>query len=181
MFDIGVDPSFRHTGFCLLRPDREPQFREVKTEENLDLVSSEKELRKKFTDIVAPLKGRLRIATIERQFSTGAQSSALQFAAQMIVLGIIVDLEPEYIVLPLPGQLKSYMKKVHRVDTSNKTGIVRSYREQTGTKKRISSHCVEGYYLGKLGQAVLAGDWEYVLPSKEMALIPGKITNGARS
>lgn len=148
----------------------------------MDLTTAGRFIKDKLRPILTPMKGKVPTLCFERQLSVGAEASAMQFAAQMMLLDFILDIvEPTNILMPLPTQLKSYIKKVHHGDTSNKTGIVRTYTDSHAHKGRISSHCVEAYYLCRLARDVLDGRWRYNLPSKETALIPGTIINGLTS
>jgi hypothetical protein len=88
-------------------------------------------------------------------------------------------IQPTTWVMPLPKQLKSYLTKMHGIDTANKSSIVKHFKLTEGHPGRISSHLVEAYYLTRLAQDVLRGTWRYNLPSKELAPIPGPITREA--
>jgi len=175
---LGIDPAMRHTGLCLYQ-ETGPKFSQIDTETSRDFLSSARHLKAEFRKKLTPLAGKVHDVVMERQLSVGGSSSSLQFHTQMILLDLIDEiLKPERIYLPLPTQLISYMRKRHKVDTSNASSIVRCFREQTNWPKRISQHCVDGYYLTRLGRDVAAGNWQYAMPSKETDLIPGKISNG---
>jgi len=114
----------------------------------------------------------------------GGESSSLRFADQLLILGCIHHYAPHEemrLVLPLPIQLKSYMTKVHGIDTKNKSSIVAGFKEQTGWKGRISSHKVEAYYLALLARDVSLGSWRYKVPQKETKLFAGIVVNGGIS
>jgi hypothetical protein len=115
----------------------------------------------------------------------GGHSSLLLFYVQMAILATIkgfMTVKPVEIVMPLPIQLHSYMKKMHGIDYASKSTIVagfkRNHSSQSWAQKRISSHLVDAYYLARLGNHVRAGKWRYKLPSNEEPLVPWKIMNG---
>lgn len=179
---LGIDPALRHTGLCL-RKQAGPIFRTITTpNENCpsaDIVSTTRYLRSELTRIFTPMKGVVTTVALERQLSVGGRTSSMQFLAQSIALEAIVDcIAPEHIIMPLPQQLNSWYKK-RGIDISTDSATVREFKERTGYKPRVSIHCVDAYFLTEIAQEVLDGRWEYKLPSKEVDLIPGVITNGA--
>lgn len=177
---VGIDPAIRHSGLCLLRPGAEPQFRQVNTDTNEDMVTSIRIMRTEFTRIFAPMKGKVPVLAMERQLSAGAESSASQYLAQTLLLDLALEIiEPQYVVMPLPIQLKSYARKQLGFTTATNAQIVRSFKELTGYQGRISQHKVDAWLACRLALDVLAGKWEYKLPSKDVQPIPGIITNGS--
>lgn len=176
---IGIDPSQRHTGLCILR-DSGPSFFEIQpTQDNI--LESMDYLADEFSSWLAQNCGSDDQICIERQLSMGGQSSSLMFLVQMVVLSCIkrhAPLEEMRLVMPLPIQLKSYITKMHGIDTKNKSNIVAGFKKQLGWTKRISSHRVEAYYLAKLAEDVLLGRWQYKIPSRETNLFEGTILNG---
>jgi len=179
---IGIDPSQRHTGLCLLT-GTEPSFYEIKPTQD-SLLESLEYLADEFASWLAQNWGDGDLICMERQLSVGGQSSSLMFCVQMLMLSCIkrhAPLEEMRLVLPLPIQLKSYLIKAHGIDTKNKSSIVAGFKEQTGWQGRISSHRVEAYYLACLGRDVSLGSWRYNIPTKETKLFAGTIVNGASS
>lgn len=176
---LGIDPAFRNTGLCLYG-GTEPKFGLVKTDSAQDFASSTAHMRRELTEKFKKIAGHVDVISIERQISKGAESSAMQFAAQCLILELCLDiLKPTTWVAPLVIQLRSYMKK-NGVDIGSDGSKVRSFREQTGYKPRLAVHCVDAYYLCRAAEDVIAGRWQYKLPGKETALIPGVILNAAR-
>lgn len=178
---LGVDPSLRHTGLCLLR-GAETRFAEIKPQKQ-DVLSATQELRiglrKVLVDWGLTQKEPALIA-IEKQLSTGGSSSALMFHVQLVVLE---ELKPLFavkgveLVFPLPVQLKSYLQH-QGIGTDRKSQVVRAAKTAIGVETRLSSHCAEAYYLAQLAQEVSKGKWQYNLPRKEIPLVPWKIKNG---
>lgn len=179
---IGIDPSKRHTGLCLL-VGTEPLFWEIrpKYDNVLDCLGQTSE------ELASWLCKNYRtndLICMERQMSIGGQMAALMFCVQMGVLSTIkhyAPLEEMKLVMPLPIQLKSYMKKVHNLDITSKAAIVAGFKQKTGWEKRISSHKVDAYYLALLAKDVSLGSWQYKIPSKESKLFEGTILNGGCS
>lgn len=178
---VGIDPAIRHSGLCLLKPAAEPQFRQINTDTSQDIVSSVNHMEKEFTAIFEKMAGKIDVFAMERQLSVGASSSSMQYLAQVVIMRLAWNiLKPKYVVLPLPNQITSFARKQLGFTTGSATQVVRSFKEYTGYEGRISQHCVDGWLAAKLAQAVLAGEWKYKLPSKEVQLFPGIITNGGR-
>jgi len=179
---VGIDPAQRHTGLCLLQPGVKPQFYEIKT--TRDLLSSVQHIRGSLQDW---LGGRVdpdeTVFGVEKQLSKGGHMSALLFFVQMTVLEVIQEFfetkEPR-IVMPLPIQLMSYMKKRHMVPISSAADIVGHFKDTYDHKERISQHCVDAFYLAQMAKEVYAGQYSYPLPSKEQPLVPWRTINGQR-
>lgn len=177
---IGIDPSQRHTGLCLLT-EAKSSFYEIQPTQD-SLLGSLEYLAEEFRGWLAVNWKEGDLICMERQLSVGGQSSSLMFCVQMLILACIREVtkqEEMQLVLPLPIQLKSYLKKRHGIDTKNKSSIVAGFKEQTGWQWRISSHRVEAYYLACLGRDVSLGSWQYKIPTKEVRLFSGTILNGA--
>lgn len=173
---IGIDPSLRHTGLCFLQ-GAEAIFYEIKTE-GLDVLSATRKIKKEFLLFWAE-EAALSDVCIEKQLSVGGQSSALMFYVQMAILEVIAENGPTRAVLmPMPIQLQSYVKKRHACPSPEGRALVKHFQETCNHPKRISQHCVDAYYLARLGQDVLAGVWRYNLPSNEQPLTPWKTVNG---
>lgn len=174
---VGIDPSQRHTGLCLLR-EAGPIFHEIKTEDQ-DVLTSAGTLRRELRTFLRENKAEKAIICMEKQLSVGGQSSTLLFHMQMNVLEVVKQFNDDpTLIMPLPIQLISYIKKKHGGDTTSAGTIVAHFKNTTGWKGRISQHCVDGYYLARLGKDVLSGVWSYKLPSKEAPLHPWRTTNG---
>lgn len=174
---LGCDPGLRHVGLCVLGGPV-PVFEEVKTSSR-DVASALKQIGKELS--AWKLRNPGSVVSMERQLSVGGQSSALMFAVQMKVAEALgLDDPRAQVVLPLPVQLRSYIKRVHGGDVSSARATVEHFRETHSWKARISQHCVDAYYLCRLAQDVLEGRWEYKLPTKELTLFPGVILNGGQ-
>lgn len=179
MLSIGIDPSLRHTGLCLLSEGAEPLFYEIKTLAP-DILSAgwelEGELKQWLKRSVPPFRFLLGQ---EKMLISGWSSNTL-FHVQMIVLKMVQahceGIEYPFTCMPLPVQLKAYMRDMHKVSIKDKTSIVRSFKEQTGIKG-MSSHCAEAYYLARLVRDVYEGRWSYKL-SKDLPIIPWEVLGG---
>jgi hypothetical protein len=176
---LGIDPSQRHTGLAIQSKGSEPLFFEVQTGTD-DLLTSMRRTRDDLMVILdrhCPSGGT--IYSIERQLTQGHSSAALA-AVFMAILDAIHewDPEPRAILMPLPVQLISYLKRQHGVDTTSASTIVQHFKQTRGYKGTISQHKVDAYYLGRLAADVMTGRWRYNLPTKERPLVPWRITNG---
>jgi len=179
---IGIDPSQRHTGLCLLA-EAGPDFFEIKPTQDT-LLESLEYLADEFASWLCQNWRTGDLICMERQLSVGGQSSSLMFTVQMLMLSCIkrhAPLQEMRLVMPMPIQLKSYLIRVHGIDTKNKSSIVAGFKEQTGWQGRISSHRVEAYYLALLAKDVSLGSWRYNIPTKEVKLFAGTIINGDAS
>lgn len=178
---LGIDPGLRHTGLCLLDDGHDPVFTELQPYPR-DVLAAVVDLKLHLKATFLQLPHNTVIA-MEKQLSVGGQSSSLLFYVQMAIAETIWEWAAHgsilyKMVMPLPVQLNSYMKKVHGVSTENATAVVRSFKKATGYGGRISVHCVDAYYLAKMGQDVVNGKWSFPLPSKEMPLFPWSVTHG---
>ena len=185
---LGIDPSLRHTGLCLIDDRGEPRLSQVDTH-NVHTLEATHDLRQQLGEKLgkiarATTRRNIRLTvTVEKQLPVGGQSSALMFHVMMLVLGTMEHyLPPDYqLVMPLPNQLKSYLQKRHSIITSKgrKTPIVQAFREEYGPAiGRVSSHKAEAYYLALLGKEVMQGTWKYTQPSKEAPLLSRRIHYG---
>lgn len=174
---IGIDPSQRHTGLCLLTKAG-PVFHEIKTED-ADVLTSAAILRKGLREFISGNNAATAAFALEKQLSVGGQSSSLQFHFQMMVLEVIKQASSNpTLIMPMPIQLQSYVRKQHGCTNPKGRTLVQHFQRTTGHNRRISEHCVDAFYLAKLGQDVLAGVWRYKLPEREAPLIPWRIRNG---
>lgn len=176
MLAIGIDPSLRHTGLCFLSEGAEPFFMEIKTT-SPDILSAARELKLELLKVLSgPQMDSPIIFGIEKMLMSGWSSNTL-FYVQMVVLREIQRyFHGPFTCMPLPVQLKAYMRDVHNVSIKDKTSIVRSFKEQTGIKG-MSSHCAEAYYLARLAKDVYEGRWSYKL-SKDLPIIPWEVSGG---
>jgi len=179
---VGIDPAQRHTGLCILQPDTAPLFYEVKTTEDV-LTSSQKirgELQVWLWERVAMDEATF---AVEKQLSKGGHTSALLFFIQMTVLevvqGFFREREPR-VVMPLPIQLTSFMKKRYGVPIGSAAEAVGHFKDTYKYSGRISQHCVDAFYLAQMAREVEAGEYGYPLPSKEAPLVPWRTLNGER-
>lgn len=175
---LGIDPSQRHTGLCLLRD--KPIFFEIKTGSQ-DVLTSARTIRREFRDFILKNNAENDALCIERQLVMGGQSSSLMFHMQMNLLEAVKQLwgEPEQLMMPLPNQLQSYVYHRYGLKPTKAGGpIVQLYKDLTGDKRRISVHCADAYFLCLLGREVLNGEWSYNKPTKEPAQVPWRIIDG---
>jgi len=180
---IGIDPSQRHTGLAELCYGSTPVFHEIQPKG--DVLSSGRQIEAELDNFLANHAEPGTLYGIEKQLSVGGQTSSLMFYIQMVVLDTIgrfhvekFQVDPVF-VMPLPVQLKSYMKKRHGFDTAKPSTIVQSFKEKyektPWANGRISQHKVDAFMVGQLALDVMEGSWSYPLPSRESALIPWKI------
>jgi len=182
---LGIDPSKRHTGLALSKDEVSlPVLREIAPTER-DLLTSVRSLR---IDLYSFMKEHAEGTTelvigIEKQ-GMGGESAVMLFNVQMAIFETLGKFCPDIkVIWPLPGQLKSYLKRLHAVDISSKTSIVRSWADTHGRlfpKKRYSSHLVEAYYMMRAAKDVQGGKWSYRPTSNEdpTTLIPFKVDYG---
>jgi hypothetical protein len=174
---VGIDPSLRHTGLCL-REGAEFLFDEIKTEGE-DVLTASKTIRARFRDFIKKNNAQDAVFCQEKQLSVGGQSSSLMFHCQMNMLEVIKEQgQNPKLVMPLPIQLQSYVKKRHGAPAADGRPYVEHFKRTMYRPQRISIHCVDAYYLTRLGEDVIEGTWRYPLPSNEQALIPWGILNG---
>lgn len=172
---LGIDPGLRHTGACLLTEAGFSLFQIDSAQ--TDWVSASNNLRLKFRSLLAMEKPD--VICMERQLSVGAQSSALLYHVQMVLLGVIAEDRPNIpIAMPLPGQLRSYVQKRLGAKPASDSALVQTFKEATNTQGRVSIHKVDAYYLCKAGLEVFAGTWYYKKPSNEKEPLPWSTTNG---
>lgn len=172
MLLLGIDPSKRHTGLCLIKASTgQAMFRELKTKD-VDIFTACQQLKRDFQFTLLEWIG-LDDFTVgfERQISS---LSAHQFYVQMQLFSVLHEWWGRHtprIILPLPSQFRSYMRKVHAVDITRKSTTVASFRKQLNYTKRISSHCVEAYYLARMANDCYEGKW-WFKTSKELPITP---------
>lgn len=180
---IGIDPSQRHTGLADVCPGSHPAFHEIKP--TGDMLSSARQIVAELEEFLEQNAHPSTLYAIEKQLSVGGQSSSLMFYMQMTVLDTIgrfvvekFQVKPVF-VMPLPIQLKSYMKKAHGFNIAKPSTIVASFKKKYDgaewAQGRISQHKVDAFMVALLAMDVMEGDWSYPLPSKEAALIPWEI------
>lgn len=182
MIFLGVDPGLRKTGLARYEEGQPIEFQEISTNAS-NLLGETAEIRAGFRNWLNSKDGRPFWFTMERQLSTGGESAALMFHVQMLLLEEFEDWTQQQIYepkvsLPLPVQLRSYMKRRWNVDLTNGTSVVKSYKEITKRPGRISKHCVDAFFLTQMGKDIFSGNFHYKLPTKELTLVPWEILNG---
>jgi len=159
---------------CLIQDGCKPIFRQISTTE--DVLMAVKNLRLGLTHYLQEwqAQGGNTVFSVEKQLSVGAYMSSLLFYVQMIILEVILDVSQSspIVVMPLPIQLLSYMKRVYGAPTKPTREIVNHWKQFNEWEKRISQHEVDAWYLAKLARDVINKRWSYKLPSKEMKLVP---------
>ena len=178
MIFIGIDPSQRHTGICIMRTPEDYVLSQIDTTVKDDLATSVKIIRRElrkglFGDTEIPFDQYA--FGIERMIP-GAMTSPLMFAVQTIVYDEILDFFGEYVpsfTTPYPVQLKAYMSRHHGVDIKNKkTGIIQGYKRITGDEARVSSHRAEAYFLARMAQDVIEGRWSFKQKPQKLRMFP---------
>lgn len=167
MISIGVDPSLRHTGICWIdEKDYSPHFLELKTE-GLSIIDALITVQRQWQGIVDAFYKNRVVFVVERQVPQ-ARMGAWMCTSMAVVLMQIKNFAPRSkIYLPYPVQLKSYMRKLG-VDTSTKSSIVQSYKDEHNESGRVSSHKVEAFYLARMGQDIQQGAYHFRQPKKEV-------------
>lgn len=166
---LGLDPGQRHVGVCI-REGADSFYCQVDTSTE-PVVESTFLIEEGLARVVCEAKrtGPIEVVCLERQISTGAKASALMFCMMITALRVLrKELPDAKMVMPLPIQLMSYMKK-RGVPTANASSIVRHHRETEAPSKRLSQHQVDAFYLTKAAEEVILGTWEYKLPTTEKA------------
>lgn len=179
-FAIGIDPSQRHTGVCVVRRNNPTVIAESYDIETgkLSILDSglliRGELRRLFS--------RYPNATYAVEKSMpGARCGALLFYVQMILLEELSAGTDRKLVHILPVQLKSFMKSKVGVVPSNKTEIVRYARELSKFKGRMSSHIADAYFLALAAGDVRDGLYSYNISRGELPIISWRVLGGRYS
>lgn len=179
---VGIDPSKRHTGLCLLN-ETVPRFNEIRTND-VDVLTAAGMVHTGVQHFLAGLDPACTTVCPERQLSVGGQSSSILFSIQLKVLEAIQNWDPNHkcqFVFPLPTQLNSYRIHQHGfVNKESDSAQVARFKATTGFQGRLSIHCVDAYYLSLLAKDVLQGIWKYKIPANEPPITPWIIQNGER-
>jgi len=177
---LGIDPSQRHTGLAFLEPGGQPVLHHFNYPE-ISVLEAGVKLKQ---DLVSVLHAYtpFDVICVEKQLSVGGQMSSLMFYMQMMVLEALSKVAASApgmkMVMPLPVQLKSYMKHHLEFDIAKKSTIVASYKKKYQYSKRISSHEVDAHCLAMFGISVLLGTWGYKKPSRESLVHPFEMSYG---
>jgi hypothetical protein len=180
---LGIDPALRNVGLCLLGR-AEPSFYQIRSKPEVPVITAARAMKDElhvWLESEGASKANVRLVCMEKQLSTGGESSALMFHMQMVLLEILYPVwgTVNRLAMPLPVQLTSYMKRKHGVDITSAGTIVASFIAQVQWKgPRVSQHKVDAYYLARMGQDLLKGEWTYKRPSKELKLLEGEVFNG---
>lgn len=187
---VGIDPSQRNTGLALLDEDQAgacPTFYEIKTR-GTDLLTSVRKIREEFAAFVEANTELDDVAFSMEKVVVSGHSSQLLFYVQMalfeVIQGRFVQCEP-ILINPLPVQLRSYIWHRYRIKLvgTQKGVVVNGFKEKYGKAwgiQRISSHCVEAFFLAKMGLEVLAHEWDYNAPQREPKLVPWNVIYGVK-
>lgn len=172
---IGIDPSQRHTGVCILNS-------KLDVVEIFDVVTGQEPILESGMMIREQMEVLFKgypdaIYSMEKMMP-GATCGPLLFYVQMIILESMARCTTKKLVHPLPIQLKSYMKKLLGAVPSNKTEIVQGFKKLTSFKGRASSHCADAYFLARMGDEVAAKRYSYRLSEKELPIMSWGVLNG---
>lgn len=173
---IGIDPSQRGTGFCILNAAGEYEDSHTIETTGLTIIPSLAKIRQQISDLVAV--NRDACYGMERMLPT-ARNGALLFTVQVCILEILNTLSNQNLAMPLPIQLRSYMVKRAGFVPTNKSATVLAFREATG-QKAVSSHEADAYFLARLARDVSLGKFSYAAPSVELPLLPWGFKYGNR-
>lgn len=173
---IGIDPSQRHTGVCILGEDLKiSKAYDIKTGD-LSILDSVNHLRLGLRDL---FKEHPTATYSVEKMMPSARSGALLFYVQMALLEELVLSNPApKLVHPLPIQLKSFMIKKFGFDPGTKTAIVEAAKKHTGYVGRMSSHMADAYFLARMADAVINHRYSYPLSKVELQLFTWKVING---
>lgn len=179
---LGIDPSLRHTGLCLLSEGTiHFIFREIKSTQPSMLLAVQ-EIRRGVRQFLLDHDALgCRCFSIEKQLSVGGHTSSTQFYVQMAVLETVRVLlagDEPVLIMPMPVQLRSYVQKVEKAPAYGGRSYVDFFREKYNHPQRISEHCVDAFFLAKLALDVTSKRWYYKLPEKEAPLHPWRTHNG---
>lgn len=172
---IGIDPSQRNTGICVLGEDHHVADRYDITTGTMSILDSAALLRLK----IGVLFKKYPDATygIEKMMPS-ARCGALLFYMQMVILEEFQAHTSRRLVHLLPVQLKSYMQKRYAFIPKDKTSIVNKAKELSGVTGRMSSHQADAYFLARACEEVIAGRYEYALSKVELKLFSWSVLNG---
>lgn len=172
---IGIDPSQRHTGICVLSKSLEVvSLSEIKTGD-MPVLESIVYIRNEMRKVckVYPTA----VYSMEKMMPQ-ATNGALLYCVQMAILEVLGDSTSKQLVHPLPIQLKSYMKKLLGQVPPNKTAIVEGFKAATLYKGRVSSHCADGYFLARMAEEVVNKRFKYNLSKVELPLMTWGVIDG---
>lgn len=172
---VGIDPSQRHTGVCVLDSKLQVVEKYDIVTGEMTILDSAKHLRAEVSKLFK--KYPHAIYGIEKMMPS-ARCGALLFYMQMVVLEELERDTTRLLVHLLPIQLKSYMQRKHGFTPNNKTAIVNSAKALSGVKGRMSSHQADAYFLARACEDVAAGRYEYALSKVELKLFSWSVLNG---
>lgn len=174
---VGIDPSQRHTGVCILD-------QHLKVLEVFDIVTGATPILESgimIRDQIGILFKKYPDALYcMEKMMPGATCGPLLFYVQMIILESMAEHTSKRLVHPLPVQLRSYMKKLLGKVPENKTATVQGFRELTSFKGRVSSHCADAYFAARMGDEVVNNRYSYRLSEKELPIMSWGVINGER-
>jgi len=173
---IGIDPSQRHTGVCILGGQQKiDKAFDIKTD-GLSILDSVKRLRGELRQLF--LQYPTATYSVEKMMPS-ARSGALLFYVQMALLEELVSVNATpALAHPLPIQLKSFMIKRFGFDPSTKTAIVEEAKKHSGYSGRMSSHMADAYFLARMADEVINHRYSYPLSKVELQLFTWKVING---
>lgn len=172
---IGIDPSQRHTGVCVLSPD-------LKIAEAYDIAVPELPVLESGVVIrkaVGELFDKYPDATYTMEkMMPAARNGALLYYVQMLILEELAARTSKRLAHPLPVQLKSFIRDTTGKMPVNKTDIVNSAKSASGYQRRMSSHMADAYFLARLGEMVSKGLYRYTLSKVELPLFSWGVIGG---
>lgn len=167
---VGIDPSQRHTGLCVLHPDgRIAATKEIVTGD-LSLMDSGVKVRRELHEFIIQEDLRGSVFCMEKQLPRLTAGPQL-FYVQMLVLEILQLYTERLLVFPLPVQLKSYIKNRTGETPRSKSDVVRLAKALSGVKGRTSSHVADAYFLALLSMDLRDGKHSFRLSEAELPLI----------
>lgn len=172
---VGIDPAQRNVGLCFRDKGVQPVFRIIQPDS--DILASGLEIRETLQEFFKQFRPTTFV--IEKQMPNATRTGPLLFYIQMMVLEAIRLYNPDpQLVWPLPVQLRSYLHHKVGADIKSKGSVVAHFKKTEAFEGRISSHCVEAFYLTRLAEEVLAKTWVYNLSEKELPIVSWKVING---
>jgi len=175
---VGLDPSQRHTGVCVINPELKIiEAYDIKTD-GMNILEAGLYIRAQLGILMD--KYPRALYSVEKMMPN-ARNGALLFYVQMILLEEMEKRTTKRLCHLLPIQLKSFMKKLTGKVPDSKSEIVNAAKVLTSFRGRMSSHMADAYFLARAGDQVLSGQYEYNLSEVELPLYNWEILGGVKS
>lgn len=172
---IGIDPSQRHTGVCILDKD-------LSIVQAYDIVTGSVPLLESgiiVREMLGVLFDQYPTATysVEKMMPSARNGHHL-FYIQMVLLEELAQRTNKRLIHPLPIQLKSFMKSLLGTVPETKTDIVKAAKQLTSFPGKMTSHVADAYFLARLGDRVLNNNYKYNVSRIELPIISWEVIGG---